>query len=170
MTFFLFEKYYYFFGDYMKKYYGPVFFSLIIGVFMAYLVISQYDSYDGLTVSGTADRVYFIQSGVYSVKSNMENDMNKFSSYIYSVEDNMYYSYVGISSIKENAERVKKYYEKMGYDMVIKEKIVDNSKFIKILKQYDIVLSDTSDDESIKVICAQILSKYEEYVNGKRKN
>ena len=148
----------------------PIFISLIIGVSMAYFIISQYESYDGVTVSKFASRLYFIQSGVYSDKNNMLEAMSKFSSYIYSIEDNMFYSYIGVSSSKENAMKIQDYYKKIGYDTLIKEKIVDNSKFIEILSQYDEILSKTTDDDSIKVICSQVLSKYEEYVNGKRKD
>ncbi len=148
----------------------PIFISLIIGVSMAYFIISQYESYDGVTVSKFASRLYFIQSGVYSDKNNMLEAMSKFSSYIYSIEDNMFYSYIGVSSSKENAMKIQDYYKKIGYDSLIKEKIVDNSEFIEILSQYDEILSKTTDDDSIKVICSQVLSKYEEYVNGKRKD
>ena len=49
----------------------------------------------------------------------------------------------------------------------IKEKITDNKNFINILRQYDELLSGTSDNESIKIICNQVLSRYEELVNGK---
>ena len=94
--------------------------------------------------------------------------MGKFSNYIYSIEDNLFYSYIGVSGDKGNALKIQDYYKKKGYDTFIKEKIVDNSEFNEILSQYDEVLSKTSDDESIKVICSQVLSKYEEYVNGKR--
>ncbi|MBR3362670.1 MAG: hypothetical protein IKG40_01950 [Bacilli bacterium] len=154
----------------MKKYSMPALLSLIIGILMAYFVINQYESYDGITVSKFASKLYFIQSGVYSDKNNMLEDMNKFSSYVYSTEDNMFYSYIGISLSKENALKIQNYFKKIGYETIIKEKIVDNSDFNEILSQYDKILSKTSDDESIKVICSQVLAKYEEYVNGKRKN
>lgn len=154
----------------MKKYSMPALLSLIIGILMAYFVINQYESYDGITVSKFASKLYFIQSGVYSDKNNMLEDMNKFSSYVYSTEDNMFYSYIGISLSKENALKIQNYFKKIGYETIIKEKIIDNSDFNEILSQYDKILSKTSDDESIKVICSQVLAKYEEYVNGKCKN
>ena len=154
----------------MKKYSMPILISLIIGILMAYFIIGQYESYDGISVSKFASKLYFVQSGVYFDKENMLGDMGKFSSYIYTTEDNMFYSYIGISSSKKNAEKIQSYYKKIGYDTFIKEKIIDNSEFNDILSQYDEILSKTSDDESIKVICSQVLSKYEEYVNGKHKD
>ena len=51
-------------------------------------------------------------------------------------------------------------------DTYIKEKITDNYKFLNILRQYDEILSKTKDKETISVICNQVLSQYEELVNG----
>ncbi len=137
---------------------------------MAYFVIHQYEAYDGVLVSGMASKLYFVQRGVYSNKENMENNMKDFTSYIYNVSDNMYYTYIGISSSRDNAIKIQNYYKEKGYDTYIKEEMFSNSEFFKILSEYDNILAKTDDKESIKVICNQILSKYEEYENGKHKN
>ena len=78
----------------------------------------------------------------------------------------MYYTYIGISNNRDNALKIQKYYKSIGYDTYIKEKMTDNKSFITVLKQYDQLLSSTNDDNTIKVICNQILAKYEELVNG----
>lgn len=153
-------------GDSMKKYLFPVTFSLLLGVMMAYFLISGYDKADSITVSKNAETIYYVQKGVYSNKENMTNNMKDFQHYIYNVEDNMYYTYIGISKSKKNAEKIKKFYEKKGYDTYIKEKITDNTSFLTILGQYDELLSQTSEDGTIEVICNQVLSKYEELVNN----
>ncbi len=137
---------------------------------MAYFIIHQYESYDGITVSKTAFKLYYIQRGVYSDKTNMENNMKDFTNYIYNVEDNMYYTYIGITTKKDNAIKISDYYKKIGYETYVKEKLIDNHDFVQILSEYDNILAKTNDDESIKVICNQVLSRYEEYVNGKRKD
>ena len=90
--------------------------------------------------------------------------MKEFTHYIYNVEDNQYYTYIGITSNKENALKIQNYYKSIGYDTFLKDKITDNKNFISILKQYDELLSKTDDNESIKVICNQVLAKYEELV------
>ncbi|MBR3198930.1 MAG: hypothetical protein IKG27_02835 [Bacilli bacterium] len=154
----------------MKKYFLPISFSLCIGILMAYFIIHQYESYDGIMVSGMASKLYYVQRGVYSNKENMENNMREFTSYIYNVLDNMYYTYIGVSMDKNNALKIQNYYKEKGYDTYIKEKMISNSEFIKILSEYDNILAKTDDKESIKVICNQVLSKYEEYENGKYKN
>ncbi len=150
----------------MKKYFFPITVSLILGSLMAYALISSYDNADSITVSKNAETIYYIQRGVYSNKENMENNMEDFPHYIYNVEDNMYYTYVGITTSKKNAKKIKEHYKQKGYDTYIKEKITDNAGFLTILRQYDELLSKTKEDETITVICNQVLSKYEELVNN----
>ena len=132
---------------------------------MAYLLISSYDNAEGITVSKNAETVYYIQRGVYSTKENMENNMTDFEHYIYNVENNMYYTYIGMSKNKKNAEKIKEFYKEKGYDTYIKEKITDNESFLTILGQYDELLSQTDEGDTISVICNQVLAKYEELVN-----
>lgn len=150
----------------MKRYLFPVITSLIIGGVLSYFIISQYDDLDSLTVSSNAETLYYIQRGAYSDKTNMENNMKDFEYYIYNVEDNLYHAYIGISQNKENALKIQNYYKNLGFDTEIKEKITDNTDFINVLSQYDELLNKTSDNESIKTICNQVLSRYEELVNG----
>ena len=150
----------------MKKYLFPVTLSLIIGVLMAYFLISGYKNAESITVSKNAETVYYLQSGVYSTKENMEKNMSNFEHYIYNVEDNMYYTYVGMSKNKKNAEKIKEFYKQKGYITYIKEKITDNEGFLTILGQYDELLSNTDDSKTIEVICNQVLAKYEEMVNN----
>lgn len=148
----------------MKKYLFPVSVSLILGISMAYFIIKQYEDMPTLAVSGQAEILYYIQRGVYSDMDNMKNNMKEFTHYIYNVEDNQYYTYIGITTNKENALKIQNYYKDIGYDTFLKDKITDNKEFIDILKQYDELLSKTDDTESIKVICNQVLAKYEELV------
>ncbi len=148
----------------MKKYIFQILSSLSIGFILAYLLINSYESKDSITVSKNAENIYYIQKGVYSDKSTMENGMKDFENYIYNVENNLYYTYIGISSKKQNAEKIKNYYKEKGYDTIIKEKLTDNNNFMTILKQYDEILSKTEDNSALTAIENQILAKYEEFV------
>ena len=148
----------------MKKYLFPVTVSLVLGIFMAYFIIRQYETMPALAVSSEAESLYYIQRGVYQDMNTMSDNMKDFTNYIYNVEDNQYYTYIGITSNKENALKIQNYYKSIGYDTFLKDKITDNKNFISILKQYDELLSKTDDNESIKVICNQVLAKYEELV------
>lgn len=154
----------------MKKYLFPVVASLIIGTLMAYFLISGYDHAEGITVSKNAETIYYVQRGVYSSKENMQDNMGEFEHYIYNVEDNMYYTYIGISTNKKNAEKIQGCYKEKGYDTYIKEKITDNAGFLTVLGQYDDLLSKTKDGGTINAICNQVLAKYEEMVNDEYRN
>lgn len=133
---------------------------------MSFVIIHQYESLDGITVSNEAKKIYFIQRGSYAEKNNMEEDMKNFKNYIFNVEDNMYHAYIALTSSKENSNKIIEMYKSQNIETIEKEKIVDNSEFIEVLNQYDRLLSKTDDSETIKTIINQILSKYEEYVNG----
>ena len=96
--------------------------------------------------------------------NTMNDNMNDFTNYIYNVEDNQYHTYIGITASKDNASKIQNYYKEVGYETEVEERITDNKDFINILRQYDELLSKTDDSESVKVICNQVLAKYEELV------
>ena len=133
---------------------------------MAFLIISRYEDAESVTVSKNAEEIYYIQRGVYSNKKVMQESMMDFENYIYSVEDNMYHVYIGIAKSEKNAYKIKAYYKEKSIDTYIKKKITDNKSFLKILGQYDEILTKTNDSKTINVICNHVLSKYEELVNG----
>ena len=148
----------------MKKYFFPISVSLILGIGMAYFIIKQYEEMPALAVSSDAETLYYIQRGVYSDLDNMKNNMKEFSHYIYNVEDNQYYAYIGVTTNKDNAVKIQNYYKSIGYETFLKDKVTDNEDFINVLRQYDELLAKTNDNESIKTICNQVLAKYEELV------
>lgn len=148
----------------MKKYLFTFLSALIIGFFLCNLFLKQYGGFDGIRVSGTSDKLYFIQYGAYSSLDNLEKNTINLQSYVYNEQDNLYYVYVGITGNKENAEKIVKHYKNLGYDAIIKEFGITNKKFLTILENYDEVLKNTNDDTAISSIINQVLSKYEEVV------
>ena len=150
----------------MKKYIFPIITSFLIGSFMALFLINNYENAESITVFKNVKTIYYIQRGVYSSKDSMKKNMSSFSHYIYNIENNQYYTYIGITTNKENALKIKDYWNKEGYNTYIKEKTTDNKSFITILNQYDEILSKTKDSGTITTICNQVLSKYEELVNN----
>lgn len=127
-----------------------------------------FGEYDKKTdpVSLTGENLYFLQAGVFSSEESMKKGMEKFSYYIYSKENNMYYAYVGIVKDKDNLEKLKGYMKREGYDIYVREVFISNLSFITVLDQYELLLKETNEDKIIKSICNQILTKYEELVIG----
>jgi len=151
----------------MKKYLFTFFVALIVGFFLFSFFINQYDDYTGIKVSSNGNELYFIQYGVFSTLESMEQETINLENYVYNINENMYYVYVGITSIGDNANKIVEYYKNLGYETIIKKYSINNSKFIEELNNFDTILSKTSDKTAIASLINQVLIKYEEVViNG----
>lgn len=149
----------------MKKYITTFLSALLIGLVIGRFILNQY-TFEGRIVSTfkTNTTIYFVQQGVYSSKESMESSTTSLPYYIYNIEDNKYYVYIGITKNLENADKIKGYYEDLGYTTYVKEFNIDNEDFITVLSQYDVLLKESSDKEVIGTVCSQVLNKYEELV------
>jgi len=152
----------------MRKYLFTFLLAVTVGFFLSYFFINQYDSYNGIKVSGLGENLYFIQYGVYSSLDSMEKETIGLENYVYNINEDMYYVYVGITNIDTNANKIVDYYKNLGYETIIKRYEITNSKFIEELTNYDNLLKETNDKTVIASLINQILIKYEEVViNGK---
>lgn len=143
----------------------PMLLCIIIGFFMGKFMFSQYDDKEDLKlVTDTGTNLYFFQQGVYSNEESMKQNTMNLPYYIYSIIDNKYYVYVGISKDEKNTEKLKGYFNSLGYNIYVKEIKIDNDAFMVVLDQYEEMLKNTDDDKSIAAIISQVLAKYEEVV------
>lgn len=143
----------------------PVIFALITGLILGRFVLNQYEFEGKIVPVGSKSKMaYFIQQGVYSSKESMEENLTDFPYYIYSMKDDRYYVYIGITFLEENLEKIKGYYEKKGYITYVKELSINNENFITVLEQYDSLLQESNEEEIVGTVCSQVLSKYEELV------
>jgi len=147
----------------MRKYIGSILLSLIVGVYLGKFMLNQYDNFQVVPVMRETQNLYFLQQGVYSSINSMRENMSMFSYYIYNIEEDGYHTYVGITKNLNNADKVKEYFLRKGYDIYIKEISIDNSAFVSVVEQYDLLLNEANDD-AIDTICNQVLSSYEELV------
>ncbi len=72
--------------------------------------------------------------------------------------------YVGITTLSENAEKIRSFYEKKGILVSVEQKKVENPSFVSELSQYDILLKSTKTDEEMYSVLSTILSSYHEFV------
>ena len=133
---------------------------------MGYIMFNEYNKEEvkPVSISSKIEKIYFIQVGVYSNLEKMKQSLTNLEYYIYNKENNLYYVYVGITKTTENVDKLKEYFNKLGYDIYVKELDVNNKKFNEVLNQYVALLKETTDDKAISTICNQVLSKYEELV------
>ena len=94
----------------------------------------------------------------------MKEAMKNTTYYIYTKENNMYYSYIGITKNKKNLAKLQEFYNSAGYDIYVREIFVSNLSFLTVLDQYDMLLNETTDKTVIKSIENQVINKYEELV------
>ena len=150
----------------MKKYIIPVVLYVVIGFLLSKFMLNQYENKQNITpVFKSGKDLYFIQYGVYSTEENMENNTKNLNYYIYNLNDGLYYVFIGITSNEDNANKLKGYFKKEGYDTYIKEYNVSNKDFLEMIEYYDLLLDQTTDDDTIKSVCRQVLEKYEELGN-----
>lgn len=144
------------------KFFIPIAFSILIGLFFGKVFFDVYDS-SSLTVFDEKDKIYLLQIGVYSSKSNMKSSFANYSKYLYLKENDGYHLYIGITKNSEIAKRIKEYYTKKGYSIYIKEIIENNKAFLSILSEYDRIILLASDND-MREIEKIIISNYKEMV------
>ena len=141
----------------------PVVICILVGFFMGTFLFNQYNTKTD-TVGLTGENLYFIQAGVFSSEEQMKEAMKNTTYYIYTKENNMYYSYIGITKNKKNLAKLQEFYNSAGYDIYVREIFVSNLSFLTVLDQYDMLLNETTDKTVIKSIENQVINKYEELV------
>ncbi len=135
---------------------------IVIGFMMSNFMFKQYD----ILKASSSNMVYFLQIGSYTSKKEMEEANISSSRYIVEENDGIYYAYIALTTDKENFEKLKNYFKNKKYDITLKEKVLANEKFNNILEKYDLLLKETSDEATIKLINDQIIDKYKELVIG----
>lgn len=150
----------------MKKNLILIIVCLGLGTYMGYIMFDSYKKEETKPVSigSKINKLYFIQIGVYSNLDDMKQKLSNIENYTYTKENNLYHVYVGITKNEENKEKIKEYFNKLGYDTYVKEFEIENENFNEVLTQYDILLKETNDEKTIATVCNQILNKYEELV------
>ena len=140
-----------------KTFLFPLILAILLGFLSAKIVYSIYNPEKEETYNS-----YFVQSGVYSSKSVLKEELKKLEAYTLEEYDNKTYVYVGISSTLANANKIKEIYQNMGINTYIKKKKINSLEFLSNLEQYDILVDSVSKKEDLISILNVILSTYED--------
>jgi len=105
--------------------------------------------------------LYFIQTAAFKKYENVSKLSKELKTFLVIKEEELYHVYIAITADKKNLEKLKAFYKENNYNICVKEKIVSDEKFIKQIKNYDYLLSETTDKEVIYSINKTILKKYE---------
>ena len=146
----------------MKKYLTTIIISILVGFLLSYYMLKEYESVNIIPVFNVKETAYLVQQGVYSSMESMQENTSFLTDYIYSVIDNMYYVYIGISLESDNVNKIQEYYKNKDINTIIKTTTISDTELLNSLRQYDMVLKETNEEETIKEIIKQTLSKYKE--------
>ncbi len=146
----------------MKKYLLTIIVSLLVGFLLSFYMLKEYESVNIIPVFNVKETAYLVQQGVYSSMESMQENTTNLSDYIYSVIDNMYYVYIGVSLESDNVNKIQEYYKNKDINTIIKTTTISDTELLNSLRQYDMVLKETNEEETIKEIIKQTLSKYKE--------
>ena len=144
----------------MKK---KIFYSIIILITGIIVGRNIYLSKVTQTFSNK-DIYYFIQEGVYSSKSIMEENIKNMDLKVVDELDNKYYVYLGITKDESIAKRLKEIYESQGYQIYIKEVYLSNEEFNNNVTQFDLLINATTSEKEILTIEKVVLANYEEII------
>lgn len=146
----------------MKKKLLYIFIAILIGVFIGKYIYNGYQIETKEAFKNTNENVYLIQYGVYSSNESMIENTKKLKNYFYYVENNEYHVIIGITKDRDLIDKIKKVQE---VDNIYEKKVVINKyEFLESLKQYDNLIKNTEDKNTILTAEKQVLSKYEELV------
>ena len=144
----------------MKK---KIFYSIIILITGIIVGRNIYLSKTTQTFSNK-DIYYFIQEGVYSSKSIMEENIKNMDLKVVDEIDNKYYVYLGITKDENIAKKLKEIYESLGYQIYIKELSLSNEEFNNNVTQFDLLINASTSTKEILTIEKVVLANYEEII------
>lgn len=107
---------------------------------------------------------YVLQEGIYSNKNIMQENIKNIDSKTIEEDNGKYYVYLGITTNKENALKLKKIYEEKGYQLYIKNLKIANEEFYNNTVQFDLLISNAEKEEEILTVEEVVLANYEEIV------
>lgn len=147
----------------MKKNLATLIIVVILGCFSGKVVYNKISDVYALNIKKD-NTVYLLQLGVYSNESSLESDTRDINNKLVIKDNNNYYVYVGISKNKDNLKKVSFFYNKLGFNLYLKEQEVSSTEFLTNLEQFDLLLDKASTNDEIESINSVILSSYEEMV------
>lgn len=141
--------------------YGLVF--TILGSIFGFNVFKSSES-ELLKTFKESYNYYALQEGIYSNKKIMQENIKNIDSKIIEEDNGKYYVYLGITTNKENALKLKKIYEEKGYQLYIKNLKIANEEFYNNTVQFDLLISNAEKEEEILTVEEVVLANYEEIV------
>lgn len=150
----------------MKKYILSISLALIIGMIFGNFFLKQYEAYEGIKItSNEGESLYFIRYNIYDSIEEMEKGTISLVNYVYTVIDDKYYVYIGITKRADNLIKLNNYFSSLGYKTITEEYLITDTEFLLELENFDNILFNTDDSVVISSVSSLVLERYEELVN-----
>lgn len=146
----------------MKKLIIASFIFLSFGIVLGTKIQNSRSSISNVFNEGEV--YYFLQEGVYTSKEIMEENTKNISIKAIEKKNDKYYVYLGITKDEKIAKKIKKIYEKEGYQIYLKEVRLNNEEFSSNITQFDLLINSTEKEEEILTITEVILANFEEII------
>lgn len=151
----------------MKKYILSISLALIIGMIFGNFFLKQYEAYEGIKItSNEGESLYFIRYNIYDSIEEMEKGTISLVNYVYTVIDDKYYVYIGITKRTDNLIKLNNYFSSLGYKTITEEFLITDNEFLLELENFDNILFNTDDSVVISSVSSLVLERYEELVNA----
>ena len=144
----------------MEKICMSALFALIFGLLIGKTIIDKYDNNTVVAAKTFDSEVYAIYYGSYNSLKEVDSNVKELDKYIYIEEGNIYYVYLAITKTRQNAIKFKDIYKDLKTKVSIVKINIDNSEFILNLEEYEKLLNETNDENSLIIIENQILACY----------
>ena len=113
-----------------------------------------------IQVFSEKNNYYLLQEKIYSKKEIMQSETRDLNPKVYEEKNGKYYVYVGITGNKDNAEKIQKIYKDSGFNIKINEISINDEEFKNNLKQLDILINNTNNQDEILTIEEVVLSNF----------
>ena len=140
----------------IKGVFIPLVISIIFGFICGKLVYSVYG--DDIENKLSSSKLYLIQNGEYLTYDNMREENNG-NNYVYYKDDDGYKTVVGITKNEDNIDKIKSLYND---DLQVMEYYISTDLLNDKQREYDLMLSNTSDIYEVKKVVDNILNLYRE--------
>lgn len=152
------------------KYLKSIFLCIITGFCMGFFLYNGYEKVGKIVPTiKEGENAYFIKIGSYASEEKMESSLKNIDNYIYKIEEDTFHAYVGITQKKENTNKIREYYQNLGYVTNVETYPITGETFLSALRTYDEMLEKAEDGKVIENIINGVLAKYEEMKDGAHK-
>lgn len=136
---------------------------ILFGVISGYILNVRFNL-NSIRTFKEEPKYYFLQEGIYSSLDILKENTKSLDVKLINKENDKYYVYLAITTKKENADKIKKIYDKKGYQTYIKEINLSNEEFYNNVIQFDLLIEHANKEEEILTIEEVVLANYEEII------